>query len=192
METLATNFVQPSWMVEEQFFIEKNLQFMKADSLSTSRPISIEANNLTNIFQLYDLITYYKGAALLRMMFMFLGDETVQQGIQMYLKGLSYSTATQEDLWKYLNQATNHTIDVEQIMTGWTRQAGYPVVEVSRNYTGADQQTVGGHMVISQQHFSLLSMTTKSETWWIPFKYFDRTFSEVDILLHLTEFFLYF
>ncbi|CAF4682675.1 unnamed protein product [Rotaria sp. Silwood1] len=178
METLASSFVQPSWRLEEQFFIEKIFQFIKPDSLPTSRPISIEATNLTDISQLYDLITYYKGATLARMMSMFLGDKTLQQGIQMYLKGLSYSSAIQEDLWKYLDQAANHTIDIERIMTGWTRQSGYPFVEVNRNYSRTEQPMVGGHMVISQQPFSLLSTTTKSEKWWIPFKYFDRTFNQ--------------
>ncbi|CAF2786103.1 unnamed protein product [Rotaria sp. Silwood2] len=178
METLASNFVQPSWMLKEQFFIEKIFQFIKPDSLSTSRPISIEATNLTDISQLYDSITYYKGATLTRMMSMFLGDKTLQKGIQMYLKGLSYSSATQEDLWKYLDQAANHTIDIEQIMTGWTRQSGYPLLEVNRNYSRTEQPMVGGHMVISQQPFNLLSTTTKSEKWWIPFKYFDRTFNQ--------------
>ena len=198
METLSSIFVQPSWMLEEQFFIERIFQFLKPDSLPTSRPITIEATNLTDISQLYDSITYSKGATLTRMKSMFLGNQTFEQGIQMYLKEFSYSSATQDDLWKYLDQAANQTIDIERIMTGWTRQSGYPVVEINRNYNRTEQLLVGGHMVISQQPFSLLSMTTKSEKWWIPFKYFDRTFNQVTqknihfiLLLHWTDFSLF-
>ena len=77
-------------------------------------------------------------------------------------------------------KATNNTINVEQIMEGWTRQAGYPIVEINRVYNSADRQKIGGGMVISQQPFSLFSTTPKQNKWWIPFKYFDRTSNKVN------------
>ena len=76
-----------------------------------------------------------------------------------------------------MSQAANNTIDVERIMNGWIRQAGYPIVEVNRIY---NQQRDGGRIVISQRPFSIFSTTTKQDKWWIPFKYFDRTFSQVN------------
>ncbi|CAF5195518.1 unnamed protein product, partial [Rotaria magnacalcarata] len=111
METLASDFVEPSWMQEEQFVVEKIFRFMVADSLPTSRPISAD---------------------------------TFQRGVRTYLKALSFSSATQNDLWEYLSEAANNTIDVERIMDGWTRQAGYPIVEVNRVYNAANRQSVGG------------------------------------------------
>ncbi|CAF4239646.1 unnamed protein product [Rotaria sp. Silwood2] len=178
METLAADFIEPSWIQEEQFIVDKIFAFMEPDSLPTSRPMSIDSTNPADIFQMFDSITYDKGATLIRMMSMFLGAETFQRGVQTYLKAFSFSSATQQDLWTYLSQATNNTIDVERIMDGWTRQAGYPIVEVDRVYNTVNQQRVGGRMVISQQPFSLFSATTKQDKWWIPFKYFDRTFSQ--------------
>ncbi|CAF3190486.1 unnamed protein product [Rotaria sp. Silwood2] len=180
METLASDFVEPLWMQEEQFVVEKIFGFMEADSLPTSRPISIESTNPADIFQLFDLITYDKGATLIRMMSMFLGAETFQHGVRTYLKALSFSSATQQDLWTYLSDAANNTIDVERIMDGWTRQAGYPIVEVNRDYNTVDRERVGGRMVISQRPFSLFSTTMKRDKWWIPFKYFDRTSTQVN------------
>ena len=181
METLASSSVQPSLMLEEQFPVEKIFQFMEADSLPISRPLRVDPTNLTNIFQLYDSISYYKGATVIRMMSMFLGAETFQRGLQMYLTALSFSSATEQDLWRYLREATNNTINVEQIMEGWTRQAGYPVVEINRIYNTTDQEGVEGHMTISQQRFYLLPTTATSKNlWWIPFKYFDRNFNQVN------------
>ncbi|CAF3216242.1 unnamed protein product [Rotaria sp. Silwood2] len=183
METVASDFIEPSWKQDELFVIEKIFSFMKADSLPTSRPISIESTNLADIFLMFDRITYDKGAAVIRMMNMFLSGETFQQGIQNYLKNFSYSSATQQDLWRYLTEATNNTIDVERIMAGWTRQAGYPIVEVNRIYTKIDQklkqQRVNSELIITQQPFNLFPSTSKNETWWIPFKYFDRTSFEL-------------
>ncbi|CAF4217281.1 unnamed protein product [Adineta steineri] len=78
METLAADSVEPLWMQEEQFIVNKIFEFIEADSLPTSRPISIQSTNPADIFQLYDSITYEKGATVIRMMSMFLGAETFQ------------------------------------------------------------------------------------------------------------------
>jgi aminopeptidase N len=188
METLASDNVEPSWMQDERFVVEKIFSFMDADSLPTSRPISIQSTNPADIFQLFDSITYDKGATLIRMMSMFLGEKVFQKGIQNYLNAFSYSSATQEDLWRYLSNATDNKIDVERIMHGWTTQAGYPVLEVNREYAlPIDPQkglNSGGQIVIIQRPFNLFSSTIKEEKWWIPFKYFDRTSTKVrDTLL---------
>ena len=183
METLASDHVEPLWMQDERFVVEKIFSFMDADSLPTSRPISIQSTNPADIFQLFDSITYDKGATLIRMMSMFLGDRVFQQGIRNYLRDLSYSSATQEDLWKYLSAAANNRVDVERIMNGWTKQAGYPIIEVQRTYgsTANRQGRSNGpsEITISQRPFSLFSSTLKEEKWWIPFKYFDRSTTAV-------------
>ncbi|CAF5154808.1 unnamed protein product, partial [Rotaria magnacalcarata] len=179
METLASDRLEPAWMQDERIVVEKIFPFMDADSLPTSRPISIQSTNPADIFQLFDSITYDKGATLIRMMSMFLGAQVFQKGIQNYLKALSYSSATQEDLWRYLSHAADNKIDVEQIMNGWTKQAGYPIVEINREYaTQTERQrklNVNSYMVINQKPFSLFSTTVKREKWWIPFKHFDRS-----------------
>ncbi|CAF3716297.1 unnamed protein product [Rotaria sp. Silwood1] len=150
METVASDFIEPSWKQDELFVIEKIFSFMQADSMPTSRPIS---------------------------------DETFQQGIRNYLKIFSYNSATQQDLWRYLTEATNNTIDVERIMAGWTRQAGYPVVEVNRIFKRIDeniqQKRVNSVLIITHQPFNLFPSTAQQKIWWIPFKYFDRTSFEL-------------
>ena len=178
METLASDHLEPSWMQHERFVVEKIFSFMEADSLPTSRPISIESTNPADIFQLFDAITYDKGATLIRMMSMFLGEDVFQRGIQNYLRELSYSSAKQEDLWRYLSRAANNRLDVEKIMNGWTKQAGYPVVEIRRDYAPTTHRnahgSAQGKMTITQRPFSLFSSAAKQDKWWIPFKYFDR------------------
>ena len=180
METLASDAVEPSWMQEERIVVEKIFPFMDADSLPTSRSITIQSTNPADIFQLFDSITYDKGATLIRMMSMFLGADVFRKGIQNYLREFSYSSATQEDLWRYLSNAANNRINVEQIMNGWTKQAGYPVVEIEREYsssTAINRQRKSDHrcyIVVKQRPFSLSSSANKKEKWWIPFKFFDR------------------
>ncbi len=183
METLASDSLEPSWMQDERIVVEKIFPFMDADSLPTSRPVSIQSTNPADIFQLFDSITYDKGATLIRMMSMFLGDKVFQNGIRNYLNKLSYSSGTQEDLWRYLSNAANNRIDVEKIMNGWTKQAGYPIVEINREYATSLTRQQGinteSYMIVKQQPFSLFPSTTKKEKWWIPFKFFDRTTTKV-------------
>ena len=130
METLVSSSVQPSMKLEAQFPAEKIFQLMQADSLPTSHPMSINSTNRPDFFQLYDSISYYKEATVIRMISMFLGTSTFQHGLRMYLTAFSFNSTTQHDLWKSLSEVANHTIDVEKIMEGWTRQVGYPIVEV--------------------------------------------------------------
>ncbi|CAF4906905.1 unnamed protein product [Rotaria sp. Silwood1] len=177
METVAADFIEPSWKQDDLFVIEKMFPFMEADSLPTSRPISIDFTSSNDIFLMFDTITYSKGAAFIRMMNMFLGRETFQHGIRNYLKAFSYDSATQEDLWQHLTKASNNAIDVERIMNGWTRQAGYPVIDINRIYTQDSQdlhQQTANNVLITQQPFSLFPSTATQKTWWIPFKYFDQ------------------
>ena len=73
METFASSYVQPSMKLEEQFPVEKIFQFIETDSLPTSHPMSINSTNQGDIFQLYDSISYYNGATVIRMASMLLG-----------------------------------------------------------------------------------------------------------------------
>lgn len=191
METLASDALEPTWMQDERIVVEKIFPFMEADSLPTSRPISISSTNPADIFQLFDSITYDKGATLIRMMSMFLGEHVFQKGIQNYLRNLSYASATQEDLWRYLSDAAKNQINVEKIMNGWTQQAGYPIVELNREYTSPmnrqQRSNKNSFITIQQKPFSLFSSTTKNEKWWIPFKYFDRTSTRVSFRNNLTN-----
>lgn len=187
METLASDHIEPLWMQDERFVVDKIFSFMDADSLPTSRPISIQSTNPADIFQLFDAITYDKGATLIRMMSMFLGEGVFQNGIRNYLRDLSYSSATQEDLWRYLSEAADKKVDVERIMNAWTKQAGYPIVEIQREYPSSSNQlkqmNTESYMTITQRPFSLSSSVTKTEKWWIPFKYFDRKSVRVSIMI---------
>ena len=51
-------------------------------------------------------------------------------------------------------------------MEGWTRQAGYPIVEVKRIYNNSVGDAVRSRMTISQRPFSLLPTVTAKENLW--------------------------
>lgn len=77
---------------------------------------------------------------MLRMMNLFLGEETFRTGVSNYLKKHAYDNAEQDDLWESLTEEAHKRgklpkdMTVKNIMDTWTLQTGYPVITVTRNY----------------------------------------------------------
>ena len=65
------------------------------DSLQSSHPISVPVNHPDEINEIFDSISYGKGASVIRMMANFLGLETFNGGITNYLNKHEYGNAKQ-------------------------------------------------------------------------------------------------
>lgn len=104
--------------------------------------------NPDQITELFDTITYSKGASIIRMLEEFVGAELFQKAVSNYLKAHKYQNAVTGDLVSELEQlleAAGLDYDVEFIMKTWTEQMGYPVVNV---------QLVGGNQYrLTQKRF---------------------------------------
>ena len=74
------------------------------DALESSHPISIPVKHPDEISEIFDRISYGKGASIIRMMDKFLTTETFRQGLTNYLNDLKYAAATQDDLWGHLTE----------------------------------------------------------------------------------------
>ncbi len=59
----------------------------------------------------------------------FLGAETFRLGVSKFLKRFSFASATTADLWLMLEAVSG--LNITRIMDTWTRQMGYPVLNVS-------------------------------------------------------------
>ena len=77
---------------------------------------------------MFDVLTYQKGGALLRMLEQYLGEERFRDGIRHYLAKHSYGNTETSDLWDALEAATGEP--VRRIMDTWIWQGGYPLVTV--------------------------------------------------------------
>ena len=90
------------------------------DALESSHPISIPVKHPDEISEIFDRISYGKGASIIRMMDKFLTTDTfrwrtlclcffsfilsLRQGLTNYLNDLKYKAATQDDLWSHLTE----------------------------------------------------------------------------------------
>ncbi|XP_055381285.1 puromycin-sensitive aminopeptidase-like protein isoform X2 [Condylostylus longicornis] len=170
MEYLAVDDVEPQWRTLDQFVVTELQNVFQLDAMSSSHKISVEVADPDEINEIFDRISYGKGAAIIRMMSHFLTEKVFRIGLKKYLNEMAYKAAEQDDLWHFLtkeaveNSILDQSIDVKEIMDTWTLQTGFPVLSVSKAYP---QYLIR----IEQERFVYVHKDRKesgSLLWWVP------------------------
>ncbi|NWH17545.1 AMPE aminopeptidase, partial [Grus americana] len=130
-EFLGVNAAEPTWQMLEQVLIDDVLPVMKDDSLLSSHPIVVDVSSPAEITSVFDGISYSKGASILRMLRDWITPDLFQKGCQAYLKTHHFQNAKTQQFWEALEAASNKP--VKEVMDTWTRQMGYPVLEMGSN-----------------------------------------------------------
>ncbi|CAG8636717.1 14611_t:CDS:2, partial [Dentiscutata heterogama] len=149
---LAVDKIFPDWDIWTQFVTEGFQRGLQLDALRSSHPIEVP---------IFDAISYYKGASVIRMLSNFIGENVFLAGVRRYLKRHVYSNASTDDLWNALTEESG--VDVGQFMTGWTRIVGYPVLTVTEPSSDT--------LHICQSRFlstGKLSSNEDTTHWWVP------------------------
>lgn len=129
--------------------------------------MSVETPN--QITEIFDSITYNKGASIIRMIEDFVGPENFQKGVTGYLTEMRYKNADSDDLLRNLQPFTEG-IDINNIVNTWIRQKGIPVVNVAKS---------GNNFILTQKRFFTDPENNGKETvesdygykWSIPITY---------------------
>jgi puromycin-sensitive aminopeptidase len=98
------------------------------DGQHSTRPIEYEVVSPDDCAGMFDILTYVKGCAVLRMLEQYLGETTFRDGIRIYLKRHAYANTVTADLWAALESASSQP--VAEIMDTWILQGGYPLLSV--------------------------------------------------------------
>jgi puromycin-sensitive aminopeptidase len=128
MGTKAVDWLFPEWQMWTQFVNMDTNRALSLDGLKNSHPIEQEVKDPAEVSQLFDAISYSKGASVIRMLEQFLSPEVFRRGLHRYLSAHQYRNARTEDLWTALEEESQQP--VTSIMGTWTGQMGYPVLEV--------------------------------------------------------------
>jgi puromycin-sensitive aminopeptidase len=104
---------------------------------------------------MFDVLTYEKGASVLRMLEQYLGADEFRDGIRRYLRKHAYGNAETTDLWDALEESTKQP--VRALMNTWIFQPGYPLISVEKS---------GRTIRVSQQIFRYLQDGSDSERQW--------------------------
>jgi puromycin-sensitive aminopeptidase len=125
MEMKCTDAFRPEWERWISFGLSRTAAF-DVDSLRSTRPIEFEVVSPQDAEGMFDILTYEKGAAVLRMLEQYLGEDVFRDGIRHYLSLHQYSNTETTDLWDAIEESSGEP--VRQIMDTWIFQGGYPMV----------------------------------------------------------------
>jgi aminopeptidase N len=120
--------IHPDWNVNVDEALE-NQRALDLDMLHSTRPIHAEVRTPSEIDEIFDTITYEKGASVMRMMESYVGPDTFRRGVNAYVQAHAYGNATSEDFWKAIAGASGKP--VERILPTFVNQPGFPVIDVS-------------------------------------------------------------
>jgi puromycin-sensitive aminopeptidase len=156
----------PAWRVWLEFDQGKAAA-MHLDALRSTHPVRAEIQNVAQAGEAFDLITYEKGGAVLRMIEGYLGEERFREGIRAYMRRHARANAVADDLWRALGEASREP--VVELANAWIGKPGYPVVEVAR---------AGRTLRLSQRRFfSQPGEADEATVWPVPMviRYGDRS-----------------
>ncbi|HUB05833.1 MAG TPA: M1 family metallopeptidase [Myxococcales bacterium] len=159
MEFKAVDAWRPGWNLWTDF------ERMKAhplhlDSLRATRPIQAEVKTPEQANEMFDGITYSKGAAVLRMFEVSLGEARFQAGVRAYIQAHREGNAKAADLWADLGKATGR--NVAELARSWFTQGGYPLLTLEEG---------GAALELSQRRFFAKAEDAKAAApalWRVP------------------------
>ena len=101
---------------------------MVLDSKRDARQIRQPIRDSGDVYNAFDGITYGKGAAVLRMIEAWIGEEAFREGVRAYMKDHAYGSGGTDDLLGSLEAASGEA--VAETMKWFLDQPGTPLVEV--------------------------------------------------------------
>ena len=144
MEMLAVDAWKPEWQRWVAFGVSRAAA-LTVDGLHSTRSIEFPVRAPREADAMFDVLTYEKGASVLRMLEQYLGPTVFRQGVRDYLVAHRFGNADTGDLWAALGGASGQPIPA--VMDGWIFAPGYPLVSVG---------VEGNQLVLRQQRFTYL------------------------------------
>lgn len=155
MEMKVTEAFRPEWDRWVDFGLSRTAAF-DVDSLDSTRPIEFEVISPDDAEGMYDVLTYEKGAAVVRMLEQYLGEDEFRAGAQHYIETHSFKNTETHDLWDALEARSDQPS--REIMDSWIFQGGYPLVSLVRD---------GDQVTLSQSRFSYRD-SSGDQLWKVP------------------------
>ncbi|XP_058067308.1 puromycin-sensitive aminopeptidase isoform X1 [Anopheles bellator] len=153
VEFLCVDHLFPAYDIWTQFVTDMYTRALELDCLRNSHPIEVPVGHPSEIDEIFDEISYDKGASVIRMLHHYLGDEDFRRGMHIYLTRHQYRNTSTEDLWNALQEASSKPVGA--VMSTWIKQMGFPVVRVlsSRQLAATDGKPAGRVLRIAQEKF---------------------------------------
>lgn len=153
LEYSTTDKLFPDWKVWDQFVRSDFAHTLVLDCLRSSHAIQ-QQDTLSRgeIEEIFDIISYCKGASVIRMLVTACTEPVFRAGMTEYMKDFAYRNTVTTDLWNALEKASGRKIG--DLMEGWITQTGYPLVTVEGE-PELDPETGDLRLRLSQKRFLL-------------------------------------
>ncbi|ETV94444.1 hypothetical protein H310_11772 [Aphanomyces invadans] len=161
LEFEAVHDIFPEWNVWGSFVQDITMATaMQKDAMESSHPIEVIVHHPDEVDQIFDVISYAKGASVIRMLANFIGVDKFYVGMHNYLTKFAYGNAKTVDLWQALEAASG--LNITAMAHTWTTQMGFPVVTVTKD---------GPTISLTQQRFLANGAEDTVSKWDVPLTY---------------------
>ncbi len=161
IEYLAVDHMFPSWNMWTEFVTSDLGTALNLDALKHTHPIEVEVHHPSEISEIFDAVSYAKGASVIRMLADYLGEKNFRDGLRYYLKKHSYKNTSTVHLWEAFEKVSQKP--VARMMREWTKKSGHPVLSVLKK---------GNNIEIEQSRFFLSALSgaelRDGTVWSIP------------------------
>lgn len=158
----AVEHLFPEWDIFSGFVSESLQQALNLDGLRNSHPIEVPVVDALDIDQVFDAISYLKGASTILMLSNYLGQDLFLSGVAKYLNKNKFANATSHDLFSSIGEVSGKPID--NLMESWIKKIGFPIVNV-------EEGSKAGEVLVTQSRFlnggDILPEENETK-WWIP------------------------
>jgi aminopeptidase N len=156
MENKATDHFHPEWTLWLEAQNDKEAA-MGLDSRRGTHPIIQHIRDVLQANEAFDGITYEKGAAVIRMLEDYVGEDRFRAGVRNYMKAHAYGNTVTDDLWRELDRTA--ATPVSPIAHDFTLQAGVPLLRVSTAVKGEQ---------LTQDRFAVDDSGKQPAHWHLP------------------------
>ena len=161
MENKVTDHFHPDWKIWLQA-LRQNQNAMAEDARQGTHPIITPINDVLQASGAFDTITYSKGAAVIRMLESYVGEDAFRAGVRRYIHDHAYGNTVTDDLWKEVD--VNARRPIMEIAHDFTLQAGVPLINEVSSLCLNGSATVH----LAQSHFAIDPDSTAARLWHVP------------------------
>lgn len=152
--------IYPEWNFWTKFVLEEQSFALQQDSLHATHPIEVPVKHPDEIAEIFDAISYAKGASVLRMLSNYVGSEHFRVGLSHYLKKHSYKNTSSVHLWEAFEKISGKPI--RKLMKAWTTESGFPMIKAS---------LLNNKLILQQSEFKQLDNgVARTKLWPIPLR----------------------
>jgi puromycin-sensitive aminopeptidase len=120
---------KPEWRMWHDFQ-HGRAAALELDALRHTHPIYCDVRTAAEANENFDLITYEKGAAVVRMLERYLGAAVFRRGVRRYIRRHREGNTVAADLWRALGEVSGEP--VETLARAWIEQEGHPLLTLRR------------------------------------------------------------